>query len=103
MEGTARILVGAQLDPDTLVVMQAQQIIDDVETLGPVRIVGGRDVHELLKPAHHVVAQESHDPDDFVTFDPDDQLVQENLHRANRTGQAGFDVPSELLKRFRIH
>ena len=32
--GNGRVLVGAQLDPDALVVMQAQQIIDDVETLG---------------------------------------------------------------------
>ncbi len=51
-------LVGHRLDADALIELHAQQVVDDVEPLGPFGIIDAADVDQDLEQAFRIVAQE---------------------------------------------
>src|SRR5262245_48136574 len=58
-----RGLVGHDLHADALVVLEAEQIVDDVEALLTLRPVDTADIDELLEEAARIVAQEGQQRD----------------------------------------
>ena len=61
-----RRLVGRDLDADALVVLEAEQIVDDVEALLALGPVDAADIHQLLEQAARIVAQEGQQRDQLV-------------------------------------
>src|ERR1041384_7313648 len=71
-----RGLVSRDLDADALVVLEAEQIVDDVEALLALGPIDAADVDELLEQAARIVAQESEERDDPVRRRLEHQLAQ---------------------------
>ena len=62
-------LVGFELEPDALVEMHAQQVVDDIEARLAVGIIDAANVAEQREAAFRVVAQESQHPQQRLALD----------------------------------
>ena len=69
--------------------IQAEQVVDDLEALRPLGIVDAADVDELLEPAVRIVAQEGEHADDRLAPRHDRELVGAISVRAARSPSAG--------------
>ena len=83
------MVVGRDLDPDPPVQLRRQQMIDDVEPLLALRIIGPRDVDDRDEPGRRIVAKELQGFIEARRIDGQRQLAEcENgiQHRARRRG-----------------
>ena len=78
--------------------LQAQQVVDDLEALGPIGIVDPADIDQQLKEAVAVVAQEGQQADDAVGVGPHDQLVVADLEARDLALALPGDVVAEVLQ-----
>src|SRR6185437_573275 len=68
-------LVRGGLDPDALVELHAQEVVDDVEALGPLGIIDAADIDQHLEEAFRIVAQKSEQPRDRGALDRHRELA----------------------------
>ena len=90
-------LIGAQLDPDTLVLAQAQEMIDHLEAPLAARIIDAADIDQLAELAIGVVTQEGQHRDDGVPVHRDGQLALRDLGARYHFRQRAKNVFAEFL------
>ncbi len=94
--------VGRDFYSNPLVVLQAEQIVDDVEALLALWPIDATDVDELLEQALWVVTQEREQTDQLVGRALQHQFAEANVAARHRTGGRLDDVVAKFLQRL-IH
>ena len=59
----------------TLVPRHAEQVVDDLETLRTIRIIGAEQIAELAERQARIVAEDQQHAHDIVAFGGNDQFV----------------------------
>src|SRR5262249_9074309 len=97
--GHEALLVGGDLDADALIELEAQEIVDHLEALGPVGIVDAAEVDHDLEKTLRIVTQEGHDADDVVTLHAEDELVVGDLDTEHGAGLRRRDGVAKVFQR----
>ena len=87
-----RRLVGRKLDPYAKVLLERQQVVDHLEALLALGVIGRGDVHELLELAVLVVAQIGQHLDDAVAMHLQRQFVVLHLRPNEDLGERQPDI-----------
>lgn len=90
-------LAGIRLHSDTSGVLHAEQVVDDLKALIPLREINGGDVHDTLELALGVVPEESEDLNDGRWRDINRELVLEHGELLYEFGEALDEVRAELV------
>src|SRR5262249_2386649 len=77
----------------------AQEVVDDLEALGPVGVVDAAEVDHDLEKTLWIVAQEGHDADDLVALDAENELTVDDLGTEHGAGVRRCDGVAEVLQR----
>lgn len=81
-------LICVRLDPDPRVVLDTEQVVDDLKSLTPERVVCTGDVHHGPKLSLRVVSQKSQRRDDGRWVDVEGELVLDDGELLDVLGQA---------------
>ncbi len=95
------LLVGVQLHADTLIMLQRQQVVDDLEALFAGRIIDAANIHQLLELAVAVVAQERHHLGDGGGADGDHQFALGDFPGQHVLRQGRGEIIPEVLQGLR--
>ena len=96
-------LVGPDAHTDAVVQPRAQQMIDDVEALLAVGIVGAANIDRTAEAAERIVAEESDHLDQVVARDLDGQLAERDLGLEQLRAEAVREIASKLIESFVHH
>lgn len=92
--GLARV----SLHADPACVSDAQEVVDNLETLFSLRIVGTTDVHDLFELALRMVAEESEDGHDARRRDVQRQLVLDHGELLDELGKTLDEVGAVVVQ-----
>src|SRR5215472_9550640 len=99
--GRHRLLpVGVELQTNTLVQSDTEEVVYDLEAHWPIGIVDTANVAEHGKAAPRVIAQKSHNAGQPLTLDPTAQLAPTDLSCNQRTGERRRQILHEGLELF---
>ena len=93
-------LAHLELHPDTLIVGEAQKIVDDVEAALAVGVIDAADVDKHAEPAVRIVAQEGQDRNNRLGRGLHGQFAVRHRCRRNRIRQGGGDGLAKFYERF---
>ncbi len=93
--GYRRVGVGLQLQPDAHVLVGAEQVVDDLEALLALGIVGPADIDDRDEARLRIVTQQFHDVDDGFAVHLDGQLAERDRLRDNAVAKQRHEA---LLK-----
>ena len=92
------LLIGLERHANALVEAHAQQIVDDLETLRPVRVVDTAQIAQQIEAAFRVIAQQAENPDQILPLDTTGQFAMADFARQHRAGQGRRDVFGQSLQ-----
>jgi len=93
-----RIFGGLHLDPDTLILTVAQEVVHNIESRRPVRPIDAANIDQLLELALRIVAQEHQQADQRVARRRHRQLVMGDLGSPREVRRRGDDIIAEIDK-----
>ena len=98
-DGTGVASSVVDLDPDALVVLEREQVIDHLEALLALRIVDAAQIDQHLEPTVRLVAQIGQYPHDRAGLDQEGQLAADHGAAAEHVAQRRSDLVEQLTQR----
>src|SRR5690606_12461481 len=96
-------VVGVHPQPDAVVQMRAEEVVDDVEALGALRIVDTADVDDADEPAAFVITEEGRHLDDRFTLHMHGKFPKDDLAGAHGSAERVRHMRAQLLQRLGLN
>ena len=81
-----------------MILVHAEQMINDIEPLGPARIIDCRDINQCRKPAGRIAFQKVDQTRDIGQRHVHVQLILGHIPGEHAIGAFGFDIAAKFLK-----